>query len=84
MPTKKSFVLMIEKGFIFLGVSQICVIFAVPAPGKMMFILYNILYGIALGGISSALINLVFDYVPIEREPIHWLLLNPLLVLHVI
>ena len=59
---------MIEKCFIFLGLSQLCVIFAVPSTGKIMFILYNILYGIALGGINSALINLIFDYVPYETR----------------
>lgn len=65
---KKSFAAMIEKCFIFMALSQICVIFAVPATGKVMFILYNILHGIALGGINSALINLIFDYVPTEKR----------------
>lgn len=65
---KKTFAVMIEKCFIFLGLSQLCVIFAVPSTGKIMFILYNILHGIALGGINSALINLIFDYVPIEKR----------------
>ena len=65
---KKSFAKMIEKCFIFKGLAQLCVIFAVPATGKIMFVLYNILHGVALGGINSALINLVFDYVPIEKR----------------
>lgn len=65
---KKSFASMIEKCFIFLALSQLCVIFAVPAIGKIMFVLYYILHGIALGGINSALINLIFDYVPIEKR----------------
>ena len=65
---KKTFAVMIEKCFIFLGLSQLCVIFAVPATGKILFVLYNILHGIALGGINSALINLIFDYVPIEKR----------------
>lgn len=65
---KKSFVAMIEKCFIFLALSQICVIFAFPTTGKVMFALYNILHGIALGGINSALINLIFDYVPMEKR----------------
>ena len=65
---KKTFAVMIEKCFIFLGLSQLCVIFAIPSTGKIMFILYNILHGIALGGINSALINLIFDYVPIEKR----------------
>jgi len=65
---KKTFAAMIEKCFIFMGLSQLSVIFAVPATGKVMFVIYYILHGIALGGINSALINLIFDYVPIEKR----------------
>lgn len=65
---KKSFVAMIEKCFIFLGLSQICVIFAVPLSGKITFGLYYVFHGIALGGINSSLINLIFDYVPLENR----------------
>ncbi len=64
---KKSFAVMIEKCFIFLGLSQTCVIFAVPTTGKVLFILYYIIHGIALGGINSSLINLIFEYVPREK-----------------
>ena len=65
---KNNFAVMIEKCFIFMGLAQLCVIFAVPATGKIMFVLYNILLGIALGGINSALTNLIFDYVPLEKR----------------
>jgi MFS family permease len=65
---KKTFAVMIEKCFIFLGLSQLCVIFAVPATGRIMFALYYLFNGMALGGINSALINLIFDYVPIEKR----------------
>ena len=33
-----------------------------------MFVLYYLLHGIALGGLNSALINLIFDYVPVEKR----------------
>ena len=33
-----------------------------------MFVLYYIFHGIALGGINSAFINLIFDYVSTERR----------------
>lgn len=59
---------MIEKCFLVLGVSQLCVILAVPSNGKIMFWLYYILHGIAMGGINSALINLIFDYVAPEKR----------------
>ncbi len=65
---KKSFALMIEKCFIFFCFSQICVVFAIPSTGKIMFFLYYIFHGIALGGINSALTNLIFDYVPLEKR----------------
>ena len=65
---KKSFAVMIEKCFMFLGLAQLCAILAVPNTGKVMFVLYYIFHGIALGGINSALINLIFDYVPVEQR----------------
>ena len=65
---KHSFALMIEKCFIILALSQICVIFASPALGKIMFVLYYVFYGVAQGGINSALTNLIFDYVPAQKR----------------
>ena len=65
---KKSFTRMIEKCFIFLGLAELCVAFAVPGNGKVMFLLYYIFQGIAFGGISNALINLVFDYVTVAQR----------------
>ena len=59
---------MIEKCFIFLGLSQLCVTVAVPSNGMVMFVLYSIINGIAQGGINSALTNLVFDHVPVEKR----------------
>ena len=65
---RQSFAVMVEKCLIFLALSEVCVIFAVPSTGKIMFIMYQLLHGIALGGINSALINLIFDYVPTESR----------------
>jgi len=65
---KNSFAQMIEKCFISLGVAQMWMIYATPATGKVMYILYHVFHGIALGGINSALINLVFDYVLVENR----------------
>ena len=65
---KRSFAAMIEKCFVFLGISQICVILAVPSNGAVMFVLYNIFYGIASGGINSALTNLIIDHVMPEKR----------------
>jgi MFS family permease len=65
---KNSFAAMIEKCFIFLAMSQICVVFATESSGKVMFILYYLLNGIALGGINSALTNMIFEYIPSEKS----------------
>lgn len=65
---RKSFTRMIEKCFIFLGLAELCVAFAVPQNGRIMFLLYYLFQGIAFGGISNALINLVFDYVTVEQR----------------
>lgn len=63
---KKSFAAMIEKCFIILAISYGCVAAAMPGNGLVMFILYYVFHGIAMGGINSALTNLVFDYSPYE------------------
>lgn len=65
---KNSFALMIEKCFLVLGASFVCVVFATPSNGMLMFIFYNMLHGIAMGGINSALTNLVFDYAEEEKR----------------
>lgn len=65
---KNSFAKMIEKCFLVLLFSLICVIFSVLSNGKIMFMLYYIFHGIAMGGINSALINLIFDYAPYEKR----------------
>ena len=65
---RKSFAAMTEKCLMFLGISQLCALFAVPSNGVVMFSLYYFLHGIAMGGINSALINLIFDYVDPEKR----------------
>ncbi len=65
---KNSFAKMIEKCFIALVLANVCIAFAIPSNGKVMFALHYALHGFAMGGISSALINLIFDYVPSEKR----------------
>lgn len=59
---RKSFAAMTEKCLLVLGLAQWFALMAVPSNGAVMFALYYVFYGIAMGGINSALINLVFDY----------------------
>ena len=65
---KNSFVAMVEKCLIILALAFASAACAVPANGGIMFMLYYIFYGIAMGGINSTLINLVFDYVVPEQR----------------
>ena len=65
---KNSFAKMVEKCFIFLGLSYIAFAFVMPSNAKAVYLIHLILYGISLGGINSALINLVFDYVSMEHR----------------
>lgn len=65
---KYSFASLIEKCFFFIAAAFICVIFATPKTGVIMFALYNILHGISMGGINSALTNMIFDYAPTEKR----------------
>lgn len=65
---RTSFGNMIQKCLLVYGLGYLCVTFAVPKNGLIMFGLYYIFNGVALGGISSALINLIYDYVTIEKR----------------
>ena len=65
---KTSFTNMIQKCLMILGLGYLFIAFTVPSNGALMYILYSICHGAALGGINSALINLVFDYVPFEKR----------------
>lgn len=65
---KNGFADMMQKCLIFSSLGYLAIVFAVPSNGKLLFTLYYIFNGIAQGGINSALINLVFDYVPAEKR----------------
>lgn len=65
---RTSFGNMIQKCFMVLAAAQLCVAFATPKTGLVAFILYYALHGISMGGISSALINLIYDYVDLDKR----------------
>ena len=69
---KKSFAKMVSICFAIAGGSFLVISFCSPlfggANGYIMFSLHYILYGIAMGGINSSLINLCYDYAPIEKR----------------
>ena len=65
---KKSFAHMYEKCLIVLLISFACMVFAVPANGIVMYALYIIIHSIAMGGLNSAMINLIYDYVEVNKR----------------
>lgn len=65
---KRSFSVMLEKCFLILIFDRLCVVFATPSTGIVTVALHIILNAVAMGGLNSALINLVFDYVAPEKR----------------
>lgn len=65
---KFSFARMTEKCLIFLGLAYLCMTIAHPSNGTVMVVLYLIFHSMAMAGISSALINLVFEFVKPEKR----------------
>jgi len=52
----------------FLMVGYVLAALATPKTGKVFFTLYYVMNGIAMAGANSALTNLIFDYVPLEKR----------------
>ena len=43
-------------------------IFTNPSNGKVLYFIYHVLYCIAMAGINSAMMNLIYDYVDHEKR----------------
>ena len=43
-------------------------IFTVPSNGKVMYVIYTVLYSIASAGITSGILNLTYDYVSYQNR----------------
>ena len=65
---RTSFANMMEKCLLVMALSYLCVTAATPTTGIVAIALYYIFHSIAMGGVNSALTNLVFDYVPFESR----------------
>lgn len=65
---KRGFSVMLRICMAMLGIAYGINVFTVPKNGAVMFILYSIFHAIAMAGTNSALINLVYDYVDVERR----------------
>ncbi|MBQ7036357.1 MAG: MFS transporter [Clostridia bacterium] len=65
---KNSFSKMLRICYFIVGASFLATAFTTPKNGHVMFLIHNILYSAAMGGINSAQFNLVFDLVPPEKR----------------
>ena len=65
---RTSFANMMEKCLLVMALAFFSITAATPATGIVAIALYHIFHGIAMGGVNSALLNLVFDYVPVESR----------------
>lgn len=65
---KHSFAKMLRLCYGLAAVGYVAAAFTVPENGKMMYTVYLVAYSMALGGVNSARINLIFDYVAPEKR----------------
>ncbi len=65
---RKGFAAMVEKCLIFLLAGSAFVTFTNPTTGALMYAGYCICHGVAMGGINSAITNMVFYYIEPERR----------------
>lgn len=65
---KTSFAKMLKICYILMGLAFVTTALAVPSNGAVMFVLHKILHSAAMGGINSAEINLIYDYIAPEKR----------------
>lgn len=63
-----SFAAMLEKCLLVLGAAFLFAMLANPSNGRVMFALYYIFHGVAMGGVNSGMFNLVFDCASLEER----------------
>ncbi|MBQ8881994.1 MAG: MFS transporter [Clostridia bacterium] len=65
---KYSFAKMLNICFIIMTAGYIINVFTVPSNGMVFYTIYYMLSAIAMAGINSATINLIYDYVAVENR----------------
>ena len=65
---KHSFAKMLKICYLAIGLAFLVMVFSRPSNGYVTYTLYSILSAIAFGGINSAEINIVYDYVEPEKR----------------
>ena len=63
---KTGFANMLSVCFLIQGGAYLINVFSMPSTGKITYTIYYILHAIAMAGINSAQINLIYDYVDID------------------
>ena len=64
---KHSFAAMVKLCYAVAAVAFLAMIFAAPSNGIFTYSVYIIAHSVAMGGINSSLMNLVFDYAPFPQ-----------------
>ena len=64
---KHSWIKMIKLCSFVAFISYVINAFTVPSNGNVMYTIYYCLYAIAMGGFSSALLNIIYEYIPSEN-----------------
>jgi Na+/melibiose symporter-like transporter len=65
---KHSFASMLNICFIIMVVGFTISVFTTPSNGKIFYTAYYVLYAVAMAGINSSVINLIYDYVDKEKR----------------
>jgi len=65
---KHSFGKMLYICFALEGIAFLINIFTVPQNGKVMYMIFYIIYAVGQAGINSSIVNLAYDYVPTEQK----------------
>lgn len=63
---KKGFANMLSVCFVIQGIAYLTNVFTIPSNGKIFYTAYYVLNAIAMAGINSAQINLIYDYVDVD------------------
>ncbi len=65
---KFSFAKMLRICYIFMGIGFFAMVFARPSNGHILYSIYSVFSAMAFGGINSAEVNIVYDYIEPQKR----------------
>jgi len=65
---KHSFSKMLRVCYVFISISYLATTLTIPSNGKFVYLIHTIFMASAMGGINSAELNLIFDYVSFDKR----------------